>query len=247
MQNLKELQLSNYCLTKDGELYSLFVNRFLNSWVDAYGYKSVLLKRDDGAKVNYKIHRLVAQTFLPNDNPARVQVNHIDGDKLNSKLSNLEWATPSENTWHANRTGLRTPTHLTSSNKLPESDEVIHDWTEVGVTDLSEDEVHKICQMLQDGYRACDVSRMTGYDRRYVQYIRDNAKLKWAHIVVGYDFSKINRKEITNPDTVVKVCQMLRDGVGVLEISRVLGCNRKLVGNIKNKKTYVSISNSYSF
>lgn len=48
----------------------------------------------------YKIHRLLAEYFIPNPNN-KPCVNHIDGNKLNNSLSNLEWVTISENTIHA--------------------------------------------------------------------------------------------------------------------------------------------------
>ncbi|KAG5179194.1 hypothetical protein JKP88DRAFT_167877 [Tribonema minus] len=53
----------------------------------------------------YRVHQLVADAFLPQDS-MRAQVNHIDGDKLNNAVSNLERVTASENTMHAVRTGL---------------------------------------------------------------------------------------------------------------------------------------------
>ena len=48
---------------------------------------------------------LVSKVFIPNPENKK-QVNHIDGNKLNSKLKNLEWCTASENSQHAHDTGL---------------------------------------------------------------------------------------------------------------------------------------------
>jgi len=77
----------------------------------------------DGQTIKrFLIHRLVAITFLknPQDKP---QVNHIDGDKLNNNLSNLEWNTCSENQLHSIKIGLRTTKGVKNSqSKLKESD-----------------------------------------------------------------------------------------------------------------------------
>lgn len=55
------------------------------------------------------VHRLVAETFLDPPKDGQTQVNHLDGDKNNNNVENLEWYTPSENDRHAFRTGLKKP------------------------------------------------------------------------------------------------------------------------------------------
>lgn len=71
---------------------------------DNSGYRVVGLRKGDNLK-QYKVHRLVAIAFIPNplNKPC---VNHIDGDKGNNKLENLEWVTVKENGTHAKNTGL---------------------------------------------------------------------------------------------------------------------------------------------
>jgi hypothetical protein len=71
------------------------------------GYVGVVLCKESKYK-SFRIHRLIAIAFIPNpDN--KPCVNHLDGNKLNNNIDNLEWCTHSENNKHALKTGLRKP------------------------------------------------------------------------------------------------------------------------------------------
>ena len=74
--------------------------KILKLQIDKKGYEVVKIERK-----TYKIHRLVALAFIENPNNLP-QVNHIDGNKTNNNIQNLEWVTNSENQLHAYKNGL---------------------------------------------------------------------------------------------------------------------------------------------
>ena len=78
--------------------------RILKQQTDNKGYKRVRVTLD-GVKRGYKVHRLVATAFVPNPN-GLPQVNHIDGNKDNNDVANLEWVSCRDNIKHAYENGL---------------------------------------------------------------------------------------------------------------------------------------------
>lgn len=119
MSKLRVLDLfSGYTIREDGIVTSRF-GRAIKPQVSKNGYIRVELW-ENGKGRKHLVHRLLAETFIPNPD-GKPQVNHIDGDKTNNALSNLEWATQSENQKHAYRAGLqrgyKKPTKLTPSHK----------------------------------------------------------------------------------------------------------------------------------
>lgn len=74
--------------------------------VDKDGYLRTSLWKEKNGSLK-QVHRLVAVAFIPNEENKPI-VNHIDGNKQNNNVKNLEWCTNSENDLHAYRLGLRT-------------------------------------------------------------------------------------------------------------------------------------------
>ena len=83
------------------------------------GYMNIVLYDKDKNRKNFKVHRLVAKAFIPNDDNDDLQINHIDGNKKNNRKSNLEWVTNSENQIHARDNGLHGRNEL-SRDKIKE-------------------------------------------------------------------------------------------------------------------------------
>lgn len=95
-----------YFATEDGHIYSEHLKRNISEYTDKDGYKKVRLSNGDGSRKVFSVHRLILETFQPNPNSKNLQVNHIDGNKTNNCISNLEWVTCKQNINHAYNLGL---------------------------------------------------------------------------------------------------------------------------------------------
>lgn len=92
-------EFPNYTIDINGNVFDIEKNKYCHFNKDNYGYILVNLRKNNNW-YKRKVHRLLALAYLPNPNN-KCDVNHIDGNKSNNNLSNLEWATRSENMKHA--------------------------------------------------------------------------------------------------------------------------------------------------
>ena len=109
---------------EDGRIFSEKTNKFLKHHINkGYAVFSTRLNGRKNKAIFLRVHRLVAETYIENTNN-KPFVNHIDGNKLNNSINNLEWVTSKENMIHASKNNLLTVMKGTdhSSSKLTEED-----------------------------------------------------------------------------------------------------------------------------
>ena len=113
------LGFPGYHITREGKLYNKGhpVKTFFHK-----GYERTKLRNNKVSK-NVKIHRLVAEAYIPNPNNLPV-VMHLDNNPLNNKVSNLKWGTYKENTKQMMREG-RNKGQFSSKLSLEQMREVV--------------------------------------------------------------------------------------------------------------------------
>lgn len=129
---------TKYIICSDGRIFSTKTNKYLSPELTKNKYLRVNLHVLDGKhekpiQKKFSVHRLVASAFLK-QTKNKTQVNHIDGNKSNNSIENLEWVTPHENICHAYKIGL---INRRFSEKSPNHK-------------LTEKQVRKVCELLEE-------------------------------------------------------------------------------------------------
>lgn len=125
-----------YTIDDYGNIFDVELNRYKKQYKDHKGYIKVHFYIN-GKDKGFFVHRLVLMTFNPIDGMEKLQVNHIDGNKQNNYVQNLEWCNNSQNQLHAYRIGLNKPKpgELNPSAKLTEKEVLeIADMIMAGIT-----------------------------------------------------------------------------------------------------------------
>lgn len=101
LPNWKRYKNTDYYISKEGEIYNIKTNILLKQTITNSGYKRVSL-RIDGKTYNYQSHILVVKTWIKEDYDNTLVINHIDGNKQNNNISNLEIINKKQNALHSN-------------------------------------------------------------------------------------------------------------------------------------------------
>lgn len=160
--NLSYIGYSQYNVNKNGEISNVATGRTLKPFIDRRGYENYSLWDDNGKRKTMRCHQIVARMFIPNPNNYP-QVDHLDGNKRNNKVSNLEWVTNQENNLRARAHGL-----MTASNVYPK------------------DIIEEICQLLSQNISMYEIARMLHCSKDLVFNIKH--RISHKNISWAYDF-----------------------------------------------------------
>ena len=150
----------NYLVSDHGDIFNIKRDKMLNKTIH-HEYVTAYNKISRGGSAF--VHRIVYETFV-GDIPEGMQINHLDGNKQNNKLDNLELCTASQNVQHAFDTGLKRPLR----------------GSEVTTSKVTEEQVLQMYGMFKLGYSNSEVAGIFEIESKHVSLIRHGKR--WKHL-----------------------------------------------------------------
>ena len=162
-----------YVVNEQGEILNKNTGNKISHKKEGNGYIRVSLMKKEGGTKYISLHRLLMQAFKPVEGMNNLQVNHIDGNKENNSLENLEWVTSRDNIKHAWDTGL------SSAKKLQGEGTNFSHYTEKDAL--------KVIELLKTNqYTDKEISQITGLPvRSFIAKIR--RKETWRYLTKDID------------------------------------------------------------
>lgn len=100
-------QYKGFLIDDDLNIYSARTGLKLKPHIGSDGYMQIIYRDENQKSIHERVHVILAHAFIPNPNNYKY-INHIDSNKTNNSLSNLEWCTNSYNVKHGWQSGNRT-------------------------------------------------------------------------------------------------------------------------------------------
>ena len=165
-----------------GEIQNIDTGNFIKKKVKCDGYIRVSLMKKCGGTTYVQLHRVLMMAFCPVENMNQLQVNHIDGNKANNNLSNLEWVTPKENIRHAIQNGLMNFDYLKGEG--------------TNLAHYTEKDAIRVIELLQTNkYTDTQIAQITGYPvRSFISKIRRKETWKYLTESIHTPLGKTRKK-----------------------------------------------------
>lgn len=229
-----------YEISTSGYVFSNRTKKIIHSSVSQNGYNLISLMTNDSGRKTFKKSRLVAKSFIKNDNIDKNIVNHKDLDKLDDSAYNLEWCTLSENTIHA----IENKHHPMQSGEDHMS------------AKMTNEQVHQICKLLECGYKSKHIVDLLSLsnEKYNIDYIVASiaSKRAWTSISNNYNIPDNKQVYLFTDKQVNDICSLLEQKKTAKEILNLLSIenndrNREGIGTIKRRITYKRISKNYNW
>lgn len=203
-----------YAVSNCGRVKNLKTRKFLTPSKDKGGYLTIGLavKVPKGSKKKQKrilLHRLVGLMFIPNPEPfIRTTINHIDGNKENNMVDNLEWMSNSDNVKDMYEKG-RHPTKR---------------GVDIPNNKYTEKQIRQVCELLTKSVQNKKIFELTGVPTNIIGFIK-RRKL-WCHISKDYDFEGPKEK-VKYAEYFVLFDGMIRSGMTWADAKKRMGLHGK--------------------
>lgn len=228
---------TKYIVTDRGTVYSTDYmhtgkSKPLKTRLDKDGYVIVTIYLD-GKRYDKKMHRLVAEAFIPNPKN-KPEVNHKNGIKTKNSKRNLEWVTTFENLYHAWDTGLSSFDNREGENNA--------------YSKHTNQTIRKVCKALESNKLTIkEISEKYGVSRATIEQILLGNQ--WTFISKDYNINAFtNKRKLIDDKVVIKICKLLEKGkLNMCEIAKKVGVSYGYVYKVYNGETKKSISKKYDF
>lgn len=212
-------EFPQYSITRCGLLFDNIKN-IRRTWsLNEDGYYVIVINDKEGNRTCRRRARLLAQTFIPNPEN-KPYVNHIDHNRINDSLENLEWVTAKENSQK-------------SLEFHPDK------WKITNVIDYPM--AHNICRMIQEGSSNTEITDELNVTVDTVKHIRRGKT--WTDVSKHYTLKKSYRG--INEDVVIEICNLINEGANNKNIVDTLedkGVTIHIVKKIRSKSSHKNIT-----
>ena len=230
-----------YMISNYGRVFHKYLGIFMKPGLMTSGYLFISLRLLNKSYKLIGIHRLVMIVFHPVPNYQNLDINHISGNKLDNRDSNLEWATRSRNIRHAYENNLH-----------PKGEKV-------AFSKITEDTARKIIELLRTNkYDFSEIAAMTDSTISIVASIKQ--KTAWAYLSEGIEFDS-RPGRLFNEDDIHRLCKYFENNpilpgeyvnkhceTALKDLN--LDCSPRYIDTVRkiyNKKYYKHIVSQYSF
>lgn len=226
MQEIYKRHKSGATVSNKGNVIGVSGRR-LNPTIGKHGYALISLTNHDGTKTR-SVHRAVVETFI-GDIPKDMVVNHVNGDKLDNRIENLEVATHAENTRHAYANGLATGQHGEDNS----------------MAKLTNRELERVCYDLMCGMTNAEISAKYGLHDRYVSLIRH--KKRWKGLIPAWykPTESLGNTGLT-VEFMTKVVEACRTEERNRDIAERFNLDRSTISRIRSGKTWQAFLKYYN-